>query len=227
MKILEFLSPRMKYRSFYCNFLTFVVMRLPSNKKRPQEVIAPRHVAVHKMCVYFRLLILSFLNKWHMQKSILRTKLRVPLDSGRFCFWQAELICACCSTVFLSFFLHTAQFINQRPSSTSFGMLIWSVGAAENKGERIMSAQVILLVSNRLSFYFLKSRGDKKERVRWTDFLTRSKDRQVDHYAHRQRGMPSDGQRHGLNQGEENEQNIKILITRQILWYYLYGEMAR
>lgn len=221
MKILEFLSPRMKYRSFYCNFLTFVVMRLPSNKKRPQEVIAPRHVAVHKMCVYFRLLILSFLNKWHMQKSILRTKLRVPLDSGRI---NMCLLFHCFSFLL---FLHTAQFINQRPSSTSFGMLIWSVGAAENKGERIMSAQVILLVSNRLSFYFLKSRGDKKERVRWTDFLTRSKDRQVDHYAHRQRGMPSDGQRHGLNQGEENEQNIKILITRQILWYYLYGEMAR
>lgn len=153
--------------------------------------------------------------------------------AGTFGQWQVLLLAGrinmCllfhCFSFFL--FLHTAQFINQRPSSTSFGMLIWSVGAAENKGERIMSAQVILLVSNRLSFYFLKSRGDKKERVRWTDFLTRSKDRQVDHYAHRQRGMPSDGQRHGLNQGEENEQNIKILITRQILWYYLYGEMAR
>lgn len=38
-------------------------------------------------------------------------------------------------------------------------MLMWCVGTAENKGGRITSAQVILLVSNRLSFYFLKARG--------------------------------------------------------------------
>lgn len=123
MKILEFLSPRMEYRSFYCNFLTFVVMRLPSNKNRPQEVIAPRHVAVHKTCVYFRLLIFSFLNKWHMRKSILRTKLRVPLDSGRFCFWQAELICACCFTVFLSFFF-THSLVHK---SEAFLHFFWNV----------------------------------------------------------------------------------------------------
>lgn len=53
---------------------------------------------------------------------------------------------------------------------------MWDVGAAENKGERITSAQVILLVSNRLSFYFPKARGDKRQRDGQTDILTRSKD---------------------------------------------------
>lgn len=39
------------------------------------------------------------------------------------------------------------------------------VGTAENKGERIASAQVILLVSKRLSFYFLKARGREMDRL--------------------------------------------------------------
>ncbi len=48
---------------------------------------------------------------------------------------------------------------------------MWCVGIAENKGERITSAQVILLVSNRLRFYFLKVGKGDGERDTQTDIL--------------------------------------------------------
>ena len=55
----------------------------------------------------------------------------------------------------------------------------------ENKGETITFAQVILLVLSRLSFYFLKSRGDEREGDRHGDLLTKSKDWLIHSYAHR------------------------------------------
>lgn len=56
---------------------------------------------------------------------------------------------------------------------------MWSVGAVENKGEKITSAQVILLVSNRLRLYFPKARRDTKETDRPTFTLDVKAERQV------------------------------------------------
>lgn len=79
---------------------------------------------------------------------------------------------------------------------------MWRVGTAENKGGRNTSAQVILLVSNRLSFYFLTARrGGGGETDRRTDILSRRGDGKTG------RSLGSSLERHARRQAETQPVN--------------------